>query len=185
MEDEKLLTDNVSGIIDAIWPDGHIARPRWNDEELMSVLADALEEAGCADEKVLAALRVGDKYTQDAHWARMPLISRLREILRELRIRRESAELTKATVSIVTDLEERSRDAYAQRQVSLGYRLKAKALLLKKHPGYIRVESHDLRGTPPPGTIWIRWSSGGRYGKSRREKFGRKLTVQELLGGKP
>jgi hypothetical protein len=52
--------------------------------------------------------------------------------------------------------------------------------MLQANPGFIRVELHDLIGTPPPGEIWVRKSKGGKWGKSRSEKKGRPLTAEEM-----
>jgi hypothetical protein len=65
-----------------------------------------------------------------------------------------------------------SKHFYADRQVSRGYWAASRAALLIRHPQYHTAIIHDLRGTPPTGVIWIRPSSGGKWGKSRQEKFG-------------
>ena len=181
-----LLTSAVSGLVDAIWPDTHIAEPRWNDESLMSVLADALEEAGCTDAEAISAMRTSNTVaTHKSHWGRMPLISQLREGLRKMRQEQAASDLarahTAATAEIVAALEHRSKEAYAAREVRNGYRRKCRAALIAGTPGYVEAITHDLRGTPPPGVIWIRWSSGGKWSVSRRAKFGRALTVAELM----
>ena len=186
---QALLTDSVCGLIDTIWPDTiwpdtHIASPRWDDETLMCVLADALEEAGYGDTTVLTALRTANTTNNDSHWIRVRLIKGLRDDRSNLRAAHEQNELAAAhsarTASIVAELERISKEAYATRNVSKGYRCKTRAALIAGHPGYIKAVTHDLRGTPPPGTIWIRWSSGGKWSVSRKEKFGRKLTAAEL-----
>lgn len=65
-----------------------------------------------------------------------------------------------------------SVERYAQREVSKGYWAKERAKLLIRNPQHHTAIVHDLRGTPPVGVIWIRPSTGGKWGKSRREKFG-------------
>lgn len=48
-------------------------------------------------------------------------------------------------------------------------------------PGYIRVEIHKrVKGTPPPGHVWIQPSAQMRNGPCRKDKKGRKLTMEEM-----
>ena len=72
----------------------------------------------------------------------------------------------------ISRLRNASRKYYADRENSRGYWARQRALLLAGNPGYHTAIIHELRGTPPVGTIWIRPSSGGKWSVSRREKFG-------------
>lgn len=75
-----------------------------------------------------------------------------------------------------------SKASYAQRRVSDGYWALQRARLLQAHPGYVcvRVGDVDMRQTPPAGEIWIKPATSGRWGKARRQKFGRPLRLNEL-----
>lgn len=158
-------------------------RSIWHNSDSMSILADALMDAGCDDEQFLADLRL-PAHDSEAHWRRMPIINSLIQKIKAERIEAEKELAAEAHAAAIADkvaeLESRSRAAYAERNVSRGYWLAQYAAMLKANPGFIRVEQHDLRGTPPAGTIWIRASSGGKYGRSRKNKFGRPLTAAEM-----
>ena len=82
------------------------------------------------------------------------------------------AELLDVTAELRAELLVQSRVHSKARRVSQWFRLVAKADLLAANPGYYKAETGDLRSRVPPGVIYIRWSSSGRFGKSRKEKFG-------------
>lgn len=98
----------------------------------------------------------------------------------------EAAALAEAHRRVVSAdyalLRAQSAAAYAERRVSDGYWALLHARMLERHIGYVEVIvlSAMQRGTPPAGVIWVRPSSGGRWGKSRAEKKGRPLTRTEL-----
>jgi hypothetical protein len=56
-----------------------------------------------------------------------------------------------------------------------GYWEKDTANLLSYNFGYYRVITHTLSGNPPAGTIHRRKATSGKYGRSRKNKFGESL----------
>lgn len=79
-------------------------------------------------------------------------------------------------------LRRQAESAYAERQVSKGYWAREAATLLST-PGYSDVDFGGLRHPShrEKGTIYVRPSKGGRWGKSREEHKGQAFTEAEEL----
>ncbi len=85
----------------------------------------------------------------------------------------------------VKELRDASIQAYSSRDQSNGYWLREYANLLSNHIGYVHIVKRSLVGIPPAGTIWVRPATGGRYGRGRIDKYGRRLTLDELRAMPP
>lgn len=71
---------------------------------------------------------------------------------------------------------------YAAREVSRGYWALQYARAMESRTGYVRVViGGDLRRRVEPGTIVIRQATGGKWGRSRKEKAGRPMTAREIV----
>lgn len=84
----------------------------------------------------------------------------------------------------IAHLEARAKEASRRRAVSESYWSRVRAGALSEL-GFVtvRIGGHPdrgMRGTPPPGEVWIRPATSGRWGKSRMVKKGRPLTAEEL-----
>lgn len=182
---------------------------------VLPILADALQDAGCDNEPLLADMRAdlsawrwagySDRAVALKQLAETP-VADLTQWYEEDRVWRLKCRIREAATAAIAlankthadyverivraehaariarklaSLENRSKIAYATREVSRGYWLAQYAAMLRT-PGYVAVEKHDLRGTPPAGTIWVRPASSGRWGKSRRDKWGRPMTPAEV-----
>lgn len=171
-----------------------------------AMLADALTDAGCDNDWLVRQVRAMASHSQP--WASYttddtgPDGERLvvpREVLCRLAGRptpEEEAEAAKVaaaarlaevqaavTAEAVAELESEAAECYAARNVSGAYWAR-QLIAAMQRPGYVsaRVVARDgtIRGTPPAGHVWILPSTGGRWGKSRREKKGRRLTLDEM-----
>lgn len=126
------------------------------DDHTRLVYADWLEERGLQEEaNILRAEAAPSAAAKVAH---------------ALLTRQRRAELLKE-----------ADEAYSQRQVSRGYWLREEARMLGS-VGHVDVFfPSNMRGKPEPGEIWVRPSTGGRWGKSRKHKVGRPLTAREMV----
>lgn len=70
-------------------------------------------------------------------------------------------------------------EARANREVSRRYWATARRGYMAR-VGYVWAGTHDLRGTPPAGYVWMRPATSGKWARSRRDKEGRPLTTAEM-----
>lgn len=172
------LTSTVSSLLNTILP--YQGSPDTNPV-LLGVLADALEDADCQEHEAIRLLRASN-----LSWSSRidGIYSMVREV-REIAAAKTKAEVAAAhlvaTGDAVAAMLAESKAAYSRREVGHGYQLRERAQLIQSRVGYVDAVTHDLRGTPPAGVIWIRWSKGGKFSSSRKMKFGRPLTVSELM----
>lgn len=83
----------------------------------------------------------------------------------------------------VDEFRAEAKRAYKARRVGDGYWLSEFADLLTSNIGYVDVyirNSYVGLECPPPGVIWVRPASSGRYGRSRKTWRGRALTLEEM-----
>lgn len=146
-----------------------------------SVYADWLEERGEADEsevqRILAAKVHPLKLIPETPgWRQWDDERSAREQQQEDKARRikaaAAAQMAAVQAEVVAAL-------YPELETEKGYWAGQFRRLLKS-PGIIHVAHHDLRGTPPVGTCWVRKATSGKWGKSRQDKYGRPLTRAEL-----
>lgn len=190
------LTSAVRTLAVRVWGSGTCC----HDLAVAPILADALQDAGCDDDTLLAQLRspqqwsgcFGTQVFVIVHWPAERIAAeyaaesaRRADIARRKREAEEAAEryaflAAAAAAGEIARLEEVA--ATAGRAVSRRYWATDAVRLLRTHPGHVRVEyPASMRGTPPAGVIWVRGATSGRWGRSRAEKFGRKMTAAELI----
>jgi hypothetical protein len=74
-----------------------------------------------------------------------------------------------------------AQEAYANKRVSDGYWAMQKVRLLSR-TGYLSVViGADLRHPARPGEILVRPATKGKWSKSRADRYGRRLTLDDML----
>lgn len=94
------------------------------------------------------------------------------EIKQALHTRLMGAKIADLRAKIATGLKDCSVSALYWRKERLKHLLK---------PGIVAVRlDMDLRRTIPPGEVWIRRSTSGKWAKGRKDKMSRPLTISEM-----
>jgi hypothetical protein len=183
-----------------IWVDGGWqANPDYvaPDQSVRPILADALQDADCDDSDLLDGLRGAWRM---GCWHDGPSLIREIAYLPSDAVRKKWAD-RQQWLAEQAAFEQRRKEAAEKKAAEekalvenhcrlIGAKLRWLATMkgywyreferMLRRPGYVKCEHHDLRGTPPPGHIWIRKATSGKWGKSRMDKHGSPLTPDEV-----